>query len=325
MQKSKIAVALSVVVIGGACAWAFAQRDEASMDPVAVAASPATLQAGIQQGAREQGLAVAAGASLGYRDAAPGAPLPPENAPLNESFEQLKLAADAGNPRAACRLGFELQRCESREGHEIFVSNSISSAEMSRNERELDATAKMAESAAIELEGIAGVCKDFDRRDVRSWDYLLQAARAGHVPSMVRISAEPPLDGFDMANDFEKWKVFSDEAEGFLKSAYQQGSAEAAYVLFAYYAGMPAGVSLELVEPDPAQAFRYGSVAMEFADAASSREISAHLDALSSKLSAEQRAQADRLARTEINSLFQRTTRSAPLVQDTTLAGLSRC
>lgn len=58
------------------------------------------------------------------------APLPSWNAPLGDRFDDLRRQADAGDPRAACRVGLELARCDAAPDQcpDIVASDQLTAA-----------------------------------------------------------------------------------------------------------------------------------------------------------------------------------------------------
>jgi hypothetical protein len=130
-------------------------------------------------GARDESSA----ASTPVRDTAK---LPPEQAAFSDSYPELKRLADAGSPSAACRLAFELLRCQA------FTQGPAISQALEQREA-LDAargTAWAADASAgkqIEVANRTADCRKLPpgAADAAS-DYLYRAASAGNLAAQVR-------------------------------------------------------------------------------------------------------------------------------------------
>jgi hypothetical protein len=73
--------------------------------------------------------------------------------------------------------------------------------------------------------------------DLKPWRLLRDAARAGHVPSMVRFGTGFPSQPNGSLDDMDALRAWRDESIGLLETAARAGDAWAAYSMFWGYAG----------------------------------------------------------------------------------------
>lgn len=111
------------------------------------------------------------------RTPVPPAPLPPADAPLAEILDELTQRADAGEPRAACRLAAELVRCSHRDALVTSVNaNSLGDTRWRRPEH--DAVEDQQRSALVTANRVcAGVAPE---RIADAPHRLMDAADLGH-------------------------------------------------------------------------------------------------------------------------------------------------
>ncbi len=157
--------------------------------------------------------------------------LPPQNTGLADHLYALKIAAEKGSTGAACRLGFELDRCLMESGLKAAISSlneksSLIDASNPRKER----LETMLGNLKSDYEVVQKVCKGISSTEFNSgWKYALQASNDGHLPSMIRyvrqISAG--LDLNNMLATPEGWVEYKERAPIFLQQAIDRGSAEA--------------------------------------------------------------------------------------------------
>lgn len=135
------------------------------------------------------------------------APLPPINASLSSIFPDLKRRAEAGDRRAACRLGVELDRCEGIRRYK--------------------------EKIPAHLQVAVPVCESFPLDDSnRSWPFILQAALAGDSYSAVRFSQGAGLtNGVSPSDNADGWIAYRQNVLPLLDSALENGSPQAAFML----------------------------------------------------------------------------------------------
>lgn len=125
--------------------------------------------------------AVDAGAGL---DAVP---LPPADAPFSTTYAALRQQADAGGARAACRLAFELMRCEALLNAPMPIADRLLAREAEAADAGMPDGADMLAAEQIDAVERAADCRTlppaaFDDAS----DYLFRAAAAGVTEARVR-------------------------------------------------------------------------------------------------------------------------------------------
>lgn len=157
------------------------------------------------------------------------APLPPLNVPVAGLIEDLKKQAAAGNVPAACRLAFELDRCENGPRHQRSAATFANLAAQSGTGPELARRYMgFAEREQVRANEAQRVCGGVPREEIAgAWRYLLQAARAGHGPSMVRYASRRTLWGEDAMQILDGLIAYRAEGASFLQGAAQMGLPEA--------------------------------------------------------------------------------------------------
>jgi hypothetical protein len=185
--------------------------------------SPASSQALAPRSANPPPVAPASGASV------PVLPLPPINAPLLGALEDLKKQAAAGNNQAACRLAFELERCHTvarvQRGATSFANLATQPGLGPELVKRYTAIAERDQARVVETQRI---CQGVPREETgEAWRYLLQSARGGHGPSMVRFANRRTLWDEDPIRVLDGLIAFRAEGPGFLQGAAEMGYPEA--------------------------------------------------------------------------------------------------
>lgn len=219
------------------------------------------------------------------------APLPPDDAPLAGILDTLAARADAGDRKAACRLGLELLRCSQLGDEEA------------RN-----ASAERARSAAVADSGKGpSEAEAEDERWKRHWldqcqavpptlrgqggHYLRQAARAGEPEAMVRYADGQhwPSSGQGILAGpaFDQWRR---EAPGMMLRALESGYPAAAFPLTIAYSD-DTSLHAALVPDDPEQALTMNLLQARLFGSQASSFMRGRLDA-ATQLRARQRAEA---------------------------------
>jgi hypothetical protein len=162
-------------------------------------------------------------------DPYPPATLPSPGTPLATIYDSLKIAADTGNYRAACRLGMEAMRCQWK--HErLSAKKSVLSA-LSKLKPGSPDYADLEQSLANIEEGIRRdltVCEGFsDLEKLTQEQYLLKAAQLGHMPSAEAYSIALPSLPTDFFNNVSAWMLYKENAGLMLSMAANAGSASA--------------------------------------------------------------------------------------------------
>lgn len=189
----------------------------------------------------------------------PAFSMPAINAPLQQVYPALRAEAAAGNPRAACRLAFELQRCaflpkqrEAAAHNEEQVSPRLRTTEPGR--RALLEESR--ERSRRELEVADAVCAGFvaPQGELQPWEYLLAAAQAGHEPSAVRYVSGGNI-GLDLEHplrSFDAWAAYRREAPAIAERSIAAGSPEA--YLWVAFSSLGGWYGMELAPRDPVRA-----------------------------------------------------------------------
>lgn len=249
------------LLVAGASAFGFWRWREQAEDAAAVSAQIAAHAA---QGRidEQQNRVGTAREERGLPLRAPQAsatPLPPWGEPLGANFEVLRRRADAGDARAACRVGVELSLCNLGQPGD----RSIATAQP----RALDAGASPARAdAAADAGGQQGLdryCQGVDRAlRNQAASYLRKAALAGNRDAMLRYAQGPFFNGSGATPDPYRYlqdPAFADwyrEAVPMLQRALRAGDPLAAQLLANAHAD-DHGPLQALVPDDPAQAYRY--------------------------------------------------------------------
>lgn len=201
--------------------------------------------------ARPAAVAQAAGdkAHLAVLPPAPpeSAPLPPLNTPVAQVLDSLKSAARGGDARAACRAAFELERCHELRALQTSISTFRDLAERPGIGPELakryTAIAEREQSRFVDTKRLCEGVGAGDAQD--AWRYLLQAARAGHGPSMARFASRRVFSDADPVAALDGLIAYRNEGPSFLARAAQAGYPEAYEQLaFAYVTGKDLGLGV---------------------------------------------------------------------------------
>lgn len=206
--------------------------------------------------------------------------LPPIDTPIADVVRQLKAAAEAGNPQAACRLGVELSRCWKVD--EIARHNTW-------QKREADAD-PYAEWSAAEQKRCTGVDAAI-RAD--AWRYLLQAAKAGNVAAMAQFAIAPPLSSDKFLVSLGGWQAVRENGAQFLLTAIDNGDVRALNLaFFASFTGLGSGGE-SVLPKDGYRAAVYAKTLLPLVDAASAERLNKALVMLDTELGAAKMGEAD--------------------------------
>ena len=130
--------------------------------------------------------------------AAPGrqaqrVPLPPSNLPLSDVLDELKQRADAGDARAACRLGLKLKQCADTGLRSISLTTDdqvpsiVTDARLSTQAQEVLLQEFL--GARDRAKAIVEGCRSINTfQSAQAAHYTLQAAQAGNVDSMMEFA-----------------------------------------------------------------------------------------------------------------------------------------
>jgi hypothetical protein len=211
--------------------------------------------------------------------AAPAFPsLPPVNTPVAQVIDDLERQARAGDVRAACRVAFELQRCHELRALQASVSTFRDLAERPGIGPELarryNAMADRDQARFLEGRRLCEGVTTAQSQD--AWRYLLQAARAGHGPSMARFASRRVFADADPVAALDGLIAFRNEGPAFLERAAQAGYPEAYEQLaFAYVTGLDLGLG---VPHDAVRGVAYYTALMRVATADENARLQRAID-----------------------------------------------
>jgi hypothetical protein len=229
MKRMPAAAAAVALAIAGGAAWHAWQRPgegrTAGVLPAHGSGSPERAEPGRARG----GGGASSGSGLPAAPAAAADPLPPLNTPLAAVLQDLKVRAARGETNAACRLAFELDRCRTARRLQRSVANYRSLAEQpgigSELQKRYGATAEREQARLAETQRL---CDGVPREEgADAWRYLLQAARAGHGPSMVRFANRRTLWDEEPMRILDGLIAFRSEGPALLQQAAEMGYPEA--------------------------------------------------------------------------------------------------
>lgn len=147
--------------------------------------------------------------------------------PLRDMFDELDVAAHAGDARAACRLGAELSRCamvrrmarfDNEEQHVTqLAQQTLDEHDM---QREIDAIAARKALVESTQEHCEGMTPDMLRN---AGDYFTMAALAGHTPSQVRFVSGHHLRLDALLRDATPLQTYRTNAAALFREALHAG------------------------------------------------------------------------------------------------------
>jgi hypothetical protein len=226
-------------------------------------------------------------------------PLPPPEVPLAPFFPELVRAARSGQPAAMCRLAFEMNRCGPklrymREQEESNTDILLYGEPDERRKQQLLQSLRRDAEAREPLEAIcAGITLP---ADLKPWRLVRDAARAGHVPSMLQFAEQPPIDFHDFLDELDGLAAIRDERSAFLERAARAGNAKAAHTLFWDNTGN--GSMFGRKDRDPVRALAYGLAIDGIGNEKMRRRVGEETAMLRRKLSQADQRKAERLAAT---------------------------
>ena len=197
---------------------------------------------------------------------------------LAQVLDDLERQASAGDVRAACRVAFELQRCHELRALQASVSTFRDLAERPGIGPELarryNAMADRDQARFLEGRRLCEGVTTAQSQD--AWRYLLQAARAGHGPSMARFASRRVFADADPVAALDGLIAFRNEGPAFLERAAQAGYPEAYEQLaFAYVTGLDLGLG---VPHDAVRGVAYYTALMRVATADENARLQRAID-----------------------------------------------
>jgi hypothetical protein len=225
--------------------------------------------------------------------------LPPPNTPLAGVFPELVRAARSGDPGAMCRLAFEMARCgptlERYRRMEAMYTDLLVYDEPDEQRR--GNLLQMLARNTAKREELDSICVGVELpRDLAPWRLLRDAARGGHVPSMLRFAVEFPVDFENLLDDVDGLVAYRDEQFQFLERAAAAGNAKAAHSLFWAYAGEGGMFLAGKPREDPVEALAYALALEGIGNPASRERLQKREAMLRRRLSPARAAQAERRA-----------------------------
>jgi len=212
--------------------------------------------------------------------------------------------------RAACRVAFELQRCHEMRTLQASISTFRDLADKPGIGPELARRyAAMADRDQARLLERQRLCEGVPTaRTQEAWRYLLQAARAGHGPSMARFASRRVFSDADPVAALDGLIAFRNEGPGFLARAAQAGYPEAYEQLaFAYVTGLDLGLG---VPHDAVRGVAYYTALLRVAAPEEAPRLQRAIDyaVQNDKLDAQEVARARAMAEPLAASLLRRNT-----------------
>lgn len=222
-------------------------------------------------------------------------PLPPPDAPLAQVIPDLQAQADAGNRRAACRLGMELLRCQQLQVWFDITSGGDDHEARYEAEGNLAIANFFAEEKLWQIERLAQCGNVPETLRNEGARYLRQAALAGDPSAMLTYALgqhwPPDARGVAVGAPFDAWRR---EAPRMIHAVLRSGHPGAVFQLAHAYGG-DNGPLEAMIPDDPYQSFVHHLLAIQLFG---HRER----DSLTGQLGPEQVA----MARREAQMLHQR-------------------
>lgn len=189
-------------------------------------------------------------------------PLPVSEANIASVYDELKMRADAGNAKAACRLGMELQRCYyNRQINERRKKNDAPEDILDEKEGDPDIYDADILNSDDEFRlahvNANKVCEGLSESqiDVRM-RYLRQAADAEVPDAMVNYASGIGFDGLALPLKGKAYEVWRRDAKSILDRALRLGVPDAAQIYEAAYYD-DSTLFNELIPNDPVQSETY--------------------------------------------------------------------
>jgi hypothetical protein len=176
------------------------------------------------------------------------------NVPLKEIYGALSHSAKSGDAVAACRLAYELQRCDAFNKNQKKLADGL--AFMATGRTLTPQQEQNKSKVEREIERDAPICEGFRaEQGVRSADYLLLAARLGHEMSMLQYVAIGTPGLYERPPNADDLATYQSLAPGFMRSALEAGIPQA--FVFASAASTREFHGVQLLPNDPISAVAY--------------------------------------------------------------------
>ncbi|WP_374472731.1 hypothetical protein [Arenimonas sp.] len=210
-------------------------------------------------------------------------PLPPQDAPLAQILPDLHARANAGDRRAACRLGMELLRCQHLGTWDALISR----FKKGDAEAEYEAEGNLAAANAVAEERLWRIeriqqCRGVPEK-MRSQGayYLRQAALAGDPHAMLAYAEgqhwSPDGRGIALGPEFDRWRQ---EAPGMIHAALRAGNPTAAFTLqWSYFDDL--GFLSAMIPDDTYRGYVYHLLAVRLFGHRENQRLARDMDAAS--------------------------------------------
>jgi hypothetical protein len=200
---------------------------------------------------------------------------PPPDTPVKEVLDQLRPAADLGNPQAACRVGIEMAHC--LDLFQLARRNATYdevAARFGADSPQAPQAGASDAAAADELARGRVRCQGVPETDLaNAWRYLWEAAAAGNIAAASRFARDPGLRFKEAATDAEGWAIYRDHAPEALAEAVNGGDVMAAFAgAFSLASGLSYG-GKDVFRRDPYAAYVYAFAVLPYLDALRQRII----------------------------------------------------
>lgn len=310
MKRTLVLVIVAVAAIASVVIYVFSTKRLAPSPP----GDPPHQQTGGSprdlSGARDRATATARVPSAVEATAVRESRLPPPNARLVDTYGALRQMAQAGNPHAACRLGYELNRCRNLQITEAITKSYLARYEKAKQEgHERPGEEEMALARKREYENAERACAEFPPEETQNaWQYALEAAQTGNGPAIMNfVGLKMGLDQRNPANTAEGWLAFKQLGPGLLQDALNKGMPEA----YEYAAGLYAWQNApeQLLPFDPVRALAiYKALRTSATDDSYRDQMNTNIAMLTQRYrySPEDLAKADVEAASYVSSLSQR-------------------
>lgn len=180
--------------------------------------------------------------------------LPALNLPLSEIFSELKEQSNGGSRAAACRLAYELSRCENYARNQKKYNSGMTWMASGKPLTPQQERVKAATEEAISKDAV--ICSSFTAGNkYKSSDYLLLAAQLGHPPSMVEYVVRGSAGLYERPPNTSELETYHANAPTLLAYALDLGIPEA--YIFASSASVREFHGINLLPLDPIMSVAY--------------------------------------------------------------------
>ena len=154
------------------------------------------------------------------------APLPAPGTPFMQIYGDLKARVAQGDHRAACRIGYELDRCKKLPSirnspefwRKVLTDTALPAARRATAEKNVESAERTLREAEVACRGVP------ESEFPKAWDYSLASAIAGNGYATWKISFFPPgLDPVNREETLEGWIQWRQYVPGLMEDAVRRG------------------------------------------------------------------------------------------------------